>query len=179
MHTIPANPVDPNPMSESGLRMLLIAALDEEVELLDSLRKIFSGQREALATGDPLALDDGVFAATRVMRTMDEARRRRRSLTIKLLGSEIDFDELDTVLTGSQNRPIRVARERVRVAATRLREEVATLRRILQVALRDNRVYLETLLGAGVHKATSEAAYGGAEAVQEAGESGAVLDRTL
>ena len=180
MHSISRHFAEPDLISETGLRTLLVAALDEEVELLDNLRRTFSGQREALTTADPMALDDGVFAATRIMRTMDEARRRRRRLTIKLLGSEIEFDELDTVLTGSENRPIRVAQERVRVAAIRLREEVATLRRVLQVALRDNRVYLETLLGEGVRKATSEAAYGGGETLRTGPpDSGVVLDRTV
>lgn len=179
MQTIATEYTEPDVMSESGLRTMLISALDEEVELLDGLRKIFATQREALAGGDPMALDDGVFAATRVMRTMEEARRRRRRLTTNLLGSELDFDEMDTVLTGSVNRPIRAARERVRSAAASLREEVAMLRRILQVALRDNRVYLETLLGDGVRKVTSQAAYGVTEGEGDGGGGGSLLDRTI
>lgn len=177
MQTIPSSS-EPDLTTEDGLRTLLVSALDEEVELLESLREIFSAQRDALRKGDPMALDDGVFSATRVMRTMEEARRRRRRLTLNLLGSDLEFDELDTVLTGSRNRPVRMARERVRAAAGRLRDEVATLQRILRVALQDNRVYLETLLGDGVHRATSEAAYGSGDGEVHPTSAGAVVDRT-
>jgi len=171
---------DHDPTTTTRLRELLISALDEEVELLERLRGIFSAQREALGRGDPMALDDGVFSATRVMRTMEEARRRRRGLTTTLLGSDLDFDELETVLTGSANRPVRAAQDRVRAAANELRGEVGMLRRILHVALHDNRVYLETLLGDGVHTVTSDAAYGRGETTVPSSSSsaGAVVDRT-
>ena len=177
MQTIPSSSAS-DLTTQDGVRALLVSALQEEVELLERLREIFASQRDALRTGDPLALDDGVFSATRVMRTMEEARRRRRRLTIKLLGSDLEFDELDVVLTGSANRPVRLARERVREAAARLREEVGTLQRILEIALQDNRVYLETLLGDGVHTATSEAAYGSGDRTPR-GSSGVVFDRTV
>lgn len=173
------NSSEPDLTSEEGLRAHLVAALDEEVELLEGLRRIFTAQRDALRAGDPTALDDGVFSATRVMRTMEEARRRRRRLTMNLLGSDLEFDELDTVLTGSRNRPVRLARERVRAAAAQLRTEVGMLQRILKVALQDNRVHLETLLGDGVHRATSEAAYGTGEGDARAASSGVVVDRTV
>jgi hypothetical protein len=157
---------------------MLISALDEEVALLDRLRGIFASQREALAAGDPHALDDGVFAATRVMRTMEEARRRRTSLTTRLSGGDLEFDEWDVVLTGPENRPIRLGQERVRQAAARLREEVAKLRRILHSALADNRRYLEVLLGEGSSGAARTATYGRAADPEEVG-AGAVLDRTV
>lgn len=157
--------------TEDGLRTMLVSALDEEVDLLDGLRKIFVVQREALAAGDPRALDDGIFAATRVMRTMEEARRRRRRLTERLIGGDIDFEELDVWLTGPRNRPIRSARDRVQAAASALRKEVALLHRILKTALSDNRRYLEILLGDTTRPVASDG-YGAAH-------SGAVLDRTV
>jgi hypothetical protein len=162
---------------EARLRSLLASAMEEEVGMLDTLREIFVAQREALSAGDPAALDDGVFAATRVIRTLDEARRRRRGITASLIGSEVDGDELDTYLTGSATRPVRQAREHLRAAAERLRGEVALLRRILGVALQDNRVYLEALLGDGGHSAGRRPAYtpGGAQAQADVG---VVLDRT-
>lgn len=177
MQTI-QNSAEPDLTTEEGLRAHLVAALDEEVELLEGLRRIFAAQRDALRSGDPTALDDGVFSATRVMRTMEEARRRRRRLTLNLLGSDLEFDELDTVLTGSRNRPIRLARERVRAAAAQLRSEVGMLQRILTVALQDNRVHLETLLGDGVHRITSDAAYGTGDVAPPPAGSGVVVDRT-
>lgn len=132
---------------EDTMREMLVSALEHEVGLLDGLRAVFVQQREALAAGDPTALDDGVFAATRIMRTMDEARRRRRHLTANLLGSDLDFDELDAVLSDARNRPVRNALIGVREAAAALRAEVRVLRQILQVSLSDNRRHLEVLLG--------------------------------
>ena len=170
--------IEPDVRSEAGVRSLLISALEEEVGLLDRLRDIFATQRDALAAGDPGALDDGVFAATRVMRTMDEARRRRRKLTVSLLGADVDFEEWDAVLTGPKNRPIRIAQDQVRAAAARLRSEVRVLRQVLQVALSDNRRYLETLLGQGAAApATPQPSYD-TVAAKDALGAGAVLDRT-
>lgn len=164
---------EPDVSGEARLTALLVSALDEEVGLLETLRTIFVAQRHALATGDPAALDDGVFAATRVLRTLDEARRRRRGITTGLVGSDVDFEELDTLVRGSGGRAIRVAQESVRGAAAGLRQEVSLLRRILTVALSDNRSYLEALLAEEPGQATS----GYTTAPPDA--SGAVLDRTL
>lgn len=154
--------------SEDETRRMLVEALEHEVGLLDGLKSVFVAQREALSLGDPRALDDGVFAATRIMRTMDEARRRRRHLTSSLLGSDLDFDELDAVLADAANRPVRNALIRVREAAGQLRAEVRVLRQILQVSLSDNRRHLEVLLG----DSTSSALAPGTGP-----EAGAVLDR--
>lgn len=163
---------------ESELCGLLAAALEEEVALLDRLRMVFVAQREALASNDPAALDDGVFAATRVLRTLDEARRRRQRLTSGLVGADVDFDELDGFLTGHAGRPIRAAQERLRSAAAGLRDEVRILRRILQVALNDNRRYLDALLGEDTSQSAGgyEPAGAGSAAADSAG---AVLDRTV
>lgn len=153
---------------EDDTRRLLVEALEQEVGLLDGLRSVFVAQREAISLGDPRALDDGVFAATRIMRTMDEARRRRRHLTSTLLGSDLDFDELDAVLADARNRPVRNALIQVREAAGRLRSEVRMLRQILQVSLSDNRRHLEVLLGDSSTTALGPSA---------GSDTGAVLDR--
>ena len=177
MQTIPSS-AEPDLNTEEGLRAHLVSALDEEVELLEGLRRIFAAQRDALRSGDPTALDDGVFSATRVMRTMEEARRRRRRLTMTLLGSDLEFDELDTVLTGSRNRPVRLARERVRAAAAQLRTEVGMLQRILRVALQDNRPLLEALWCAGSHRVTAVPADATGDGAMSSASSGVVVDRT-
>lgn len=170
----------PDVATEAGLRSLLTSALEEEAGLLEKLREIFVTQREALAAGDPLALDDGVFAATRVMRTIDEARRRRLGLTRRIAGAELEFEELDTALTGTSFRPVRLAQEEVRRVAGALREEVAILRRILEVALSDNKRYLDVLLGEESPTPSVGPGYGEVDVhPTPAGGAGVVLDRTV
>lgn len=137
----------PTDTPEVTLEDALAQALIDEVALLDKLREVFVLQREALRTGDPFGLDDGVFAATRILRTFHEAQRRRRDLVVRLVGENVSPDEFDTVFTGTRDKGIRVAHRKVRGAAVELRRELTTLRRILEVALSDNRRYLEALLG--------------------------------
>lgn len=127
----------------------LEATLVKEAELLRELRAIFRKQREALVRGDAERLDDGVFAATRLMRTLDEARASRRKVTRSLIGSELDFLELDAALMDADNRGLRSAREDVLEAARELLREVSVLRGSLHVLLDDNRRCLDMLLGDG------------------------------
>ena len=164
---------EPTPVSggDTDLPSLLAVALDEEVTLLRALRDLFAAQKEAVASGDPRALDDGVFAATRVMRTMDEARRRRRRLTERLLGADYDEDDLYAVLAEAPNRPARLALDRLGEAAAALRGEVAVLRRILEVTLTDNRRYLDVLLGGSGQDGQAPAGY-----AAQAPASGVVVD---
>ena len=162
------------PAATPDAASLLAGALDEEVALLDALRAIFASQREAVSGGDPHALDDGVFAATRVMRTLDEARRRRRRLTERLLGHDLDPDDLDALLAEAPNRPVRLAQDRLRAAAAGLRSEVTVLRRILEHALEDNRRYLDVLLGGDGDQPSAPDGY-----ADTGSSSGAVVDRVL
>jgi hypothetical protein len=171
-NTAPAGNTDPD------LGALLASALEQEGSMLDTLRDIFAAQRKALVIGDPVALEDGVFAATRVMRTLDEARHRRRAITTALWGGESDGEELDRLLAGSAARPIRRARERLRSSAERLRREVALLRAILYRALEENRSHLDVLLGTERPNRSVPASYDqGGMATGEAG-TGVVVDRT-
>lgn len=133
---------------DEGLRVRLEATLEKEAELLDELRQVFRRQREALVRGDAERLDDGVFAATRLMRTLDEARASRRKVTVGLLGADVDFLELDDMLSGQASTGLLAARETVLQAARGLRQEVAVLRSSLHVLLDDNRRCLDALLGA-------------------------------
>lgn len=177
--------VDSPAAVEAQLRARLASAMDEEVTMLDALREIFVAQREALATGNATALDDGVFAATRMVRTLDEARRRRHVITTALLGGDVDGEELDRFLTGSDARPVRRARERLRFAADQLRREVAMLSVILRHALDDNQGHLEVLLAGAARagepqsNAGSSAAYTRDGLAARRADGGWVVDGTL
>lgn len=165
-------------MHDAELRALLTSALEEEAVMLDSLRDLFIAQRKALVMGDPEALDDGVFAATRVMRTLEEARQRRQAITTALLGAGVGTDDLDHLLVGSVARPIRRARERLRIAAEGLRREVSLLRAILRSALEDNRSYLETLVGEKQNAFGSVPASYSPTMGGERSDLGVIVDRT-
>ena len=155
------------------LRVRLVSTMEKEAELLIELRAVFSRQRAAVASGDAGVLDDGVFAATRLMRTLEEARGARRRLTLGLVGSELDFLDLEGVLTGAENRSIRDAREKVLEAATLLRSEVAVLRGALSAVLDDNRRYLDILLG------ETPAAAAGGGSPQSQPQLRSAVDRTV
>lgn len=140
---------------DDGLSARLEATLEKEAELLNELRQVFRRQREALVRGDAERLDDGVFAATRLMRTLDEARASRRKVTVGLVGADVDFLELDDVLSHRASTELLGAREAVLQAAQGLRQEVAVLRSSLHVLLDDNRRCLDALLGVGAPPATA------------------------
>ncbi|HEX7241884.1 MAG TPA: hypothetical protein VF263_16500, partial [Longimicrobiaceae bacterium] len=74
----------------------LVDALASERRLLDELVAIMRRQRSAVGVDDLEGVDDSVFATHRVLLTLNEARRRRRSL-YTLLGDpeELRFPELE------------------------------------------------------------------------------------
>lgn len=161
---------------DHGLCLRLEETLAKEAELLRELRLVFRRQREALVTGDAERLDDGVFAATRLMRTLDEARSSRRRVTVGLIGTDVDFLELDDVLSGVPiSTSLPAAREAVLDAARELRREVSVLRSSLHVLLDDNRRCLDALLGVEGHR--FDAPSGGAHGASPADRSRKILDR--
>lgn len=135
----PGVDVDPNRLAE---------ALVEEEKLLVELASVFRSQREALVRSDPEAVDESVFAASRIAGTLNEARRRRRILLGVVAGWEdADLRDLDDLLGERMTIELIEARGALQATASELRREVELNRTILRRLMQDNRAHLATLLG--------------------------------
>src|SRR3954468_8332992 len=114
----------------------LTDALSTERRLLDELISVMRRQRHAVGEDDLQTVDDSVFSTHRVLVTLSEARRRRRSLNT-LIGQREDLGihGLDEALGSRMTVAPRTARDELHNAARSLSREVAVNRRILREAL--------------------------------------------
>jgi hypothetical protein len=127
----------------------LTDALASERRLLDELIGVMRRQRNAVGQDDLQSVDDSVFATHRVLVTLNEARRQRRSLNT-LIGQreDIGIHALDEALGARMTPALREARDELHNAAKELSRVVALNRRILRVALARGDAYARTLAGA-------------------------------
>jgi FlgN protein len=127
---VPATPTVVSPVD------WLTDALITERRLLDELIGVLRRQRSAVGDDDLQRVDDSVFATHRVLVTLNEARRRRRTLNT-LIGQreDIGIHALDQALGPRMTPALREARDGLHHAARALSREVAVNRRILREAL--------------------------------------------
>jgi hypothetical protein len=127
----------------------LSAALEGESRLLGELAAILRRQREGVASDDVQMVDDSVFAAHRIMRTIEEARRRRRTLTGMLLGAEdVPVRDLELALGARATPPLVLASCNLQVAAEALSREIEINRHVLRGAIQAGEAMVRTLCGA-------------------------------
>ena len=127
----------------------LTDALTGERRLLEELIAVMRRQRNAVGQDDLQSVDDSVFATHRVLVTLNEARRQRRTLNT-LIGQreEMGIHALDDALGDRMTPALRDARDELQSAARALSREVALNRRILREALASGDAYARTLAGA-------------------------------
>ena len=127
----------------------LTDALVTEKRLIEELIGVMRGQRDAVGHDDLQRVDDSVFATHRVLVTLNEARRRRRTLNT-LIGQreDIGIHSLDEALGHRMTAALRDARDELHIAARALSSEVALNRRILREALAAGDTYARALAGA-------------------------------
>lgn len=114
----------------------LTNAVTAEVRLLEDLVGVLRKQREAVGSDDIEGVDDSVFATHRILVTLGEARRQRRSLTRLISGvDEVGLRALDDVLGDDITDELQDARDGLRAAALILSREVEMNRKILRSAL--------------------------------------------
>ena len=120
---------------DAGTLAALADALRSESRLMADLVQVMRRQREAVASDDPEGIDGAIFDTHRVLLTLAEVRRRRRSLN-RILGEPDDLSlaALEQVLHGNPPVDVRGATEQLRDAALVLQREVDTNRRILRSA---------------------------------------------
>jgi hypothetical protein len=114
----------------------LVDALGSENRLLGELVTIMRRQRDAVAGDDLQLIDDSVFATHRILVTLGEARRRRKSLNRILTGAEdLGVQDLEAALGPRMNDALRSARDGLKDTARILSKEVEMNRRVLRHAL--------------------------------------------
>lgn len=127
----------------------LSAALAEESALVLELAAIMRRQRAGIAVDDITMVDDSVFAAHRLLRTMGEARRRRAVLTRALVGAaDVPITALESALGPALAPDVENAVGDLRAAARQLDRELSLNRRVLEDALRAGEERIQ-LLGGG------------------------------
>ena len=114
----------------------LTQAFETERKLLDELARVMVTQREAITADDLEGIDESVFRAHRVMRTLKEARRQRRTL-LQLIGAEPDFKmgDLDAMLGADMTPALAASRDNLLEAADRLSRELTLNRSVIGGAL--------------------------------------------
>jgi flagellar biosynthesis/type III secretory pathway chaperone len=127
----------------------LTDVIRSELRLLNELMGVMQRQRQAVAADDLQAVEESVYATHRVLHTLNEARRRRRSIN-RMLGESDDLSirELDAVLGGRMPEELRSARDELELLARALSSEVEVNRRVLRQALASGDDYVRSLYGA-------------------------------
>lgn len=155
----------------------LAETLRSEARLLEDLVAIMNRQRDAVAHDDIDALDDTVFSTHRVLVTLGEARRRRRSLNALLGGSDdLGLAALDELFEGNVPLEIRSAAGRLTDTAKILQREVEINRRVLRVAIEAGDRLVRVLMGAPLATSIS---YVPAQSSRAGSSGGVILDRRV
>jgi hypothetical protein len=164
------------PASDAAMEALT-RAFETEAHLLRQLGEILRGQRDGIARDDLQAVDDSVFSAHRVVLTLGEARRRRRSLLRVIVGEEdVPLGELGQTLGNRMNDQLRCAAQELQGMATRLSRDIAVNRQVLREALRSGDDRMRALMG----QPAGQLLYGReAEAADEPRRSGVLINRQV
>jgi hypothetical protein len=149
----------------------LAGAVTTEIRLLEDLIGTMRRQRHAVATDDLPGVDDTVFATHRILVTLGEARRQRRSLCRLLAGTEdLALRLLDDALGELMSEDLRFAMDGLRAVALTLSREVEMNRQVIRGALSAGDEYVRafygppdpaTLYGAAVDGSTGKERAGG------------------
>jgi hypothetical protein len=94
-------------------------------------------------------VDDSVFATHRLLLTLGEARKRRRSIN-RILGcqEETGVKQLEDALGPWMTPELRASREALQEAARTLSKEIESNRRILREAIASNETLVRAMVGA-------------------------------
>ena len=125
----------PEPATGPSHVAALTDALATERRLLDELARVLVTQREGVSGDDLQALDESVFSANRVFRTLQEARQRRRTL-LQLIGTDEDCDlrDLESALGPGVTPELLGVRDELLESAERLARELTMNRRVIDGA---------------------------------------------
>ena len=148
-HIPQANPGAEGP--ENGLSFgSLATAFDRETKLLTDLLEVLRHQRKAVATEDLESVDDAIFSAQRIFRTLAEARLQRRTI-LEILGGDPDIhlEDVEDVLGPMMTPEVRASLKSLRAVALELSGELEVNRKVLQGAIEAGEGLIRVLGGGG------------------------------
>jgi flagellar biosynthesis/type III secretory pathway chaperone len=142
------------PRRETAVEVLT-DVLGTERRLLEELVNVMQKQRAAVSTDDLQSLDDSVFATYRVLATLGEARRRRKSVNRLLGGAEdMNVNDLEEILGERATPDVVAARNALQEAAAILSREVDINKQVLRTAMDNGNDYVQKLFGSPTPPAT-------------------------
>lgn len=174
-------PQAPAPPSRTGAEWntdSLAAAFRREAKLLLDLQEVLQRQRNAVAQDDLAVVDETVYSAQRVFRTLAEARRQRQAL-LEILGLErgAHVESLEELLGARMTTDLGLARTELQEAARRVSRELSVNRKILQGAIATGEDLIQGLKGAS---GKGPGVYGpGADVGTSRGDGGMIINRQI
>jgi len=138
---------------EARLRRLdgLTRALSDEGRATEELIAALRRQRTGVAASDYRQVDESVRAMSRVLLTLDEARRRRTTLAAAITdGEPVPLAGLEEHLGSPLPEPLAAVRAAVRKSAELAAQEIAINQRILRRAIESGDAFLQRLFTAAV-----------------------------
>ena len=176
--TVPQAPVSPsNPGAEWNVESLS-GAFRREAKLLLDLQEVLQRQRNAVAKDDLPVVDETVYSAQRVFRTLAEARRQRRAI-LEILGldRESPVESLEELLGARMTVDLGLARTELQEAARRVSRELSVNKKILQGAIATGEDLIQGLRGAS---ARGSGVYGpGSSTGAPKGDGGLIINRQI
>lgn len=143
------------PRRETAVEVLS-DVLGTERRLLEELVHVMQKQRAAVAADDLQSLDDSVFATYRVLATLGEARRRRKSVNRLLGGAEdMNVNDLEEILGDRATPDVIEARNALQDVAVSLSREVDINKQVLRTAMDNGNDYVQKLFGAAAPPAVT------------------------
>lgn len=127
----------------------LVDALRSESRLVGELVDLMRQQRAAVAADELQAVEDATFGIQRVLHTLSEARRRRRSINLNLgVVESVSLRDLLASLGPMATPELREERDRLQEVARVLANEVAINREVLREALATGDSHVRAVTGA-------------------------------
>lgn len=177
----PNNLVPLHPGSKRGSVTAMEAlanAVTSEIRLLEDLIGVMRRQRSAVGADDLQGIDDSVYATHRVLVTLAEARRRRRSLSHLVAGvDDFPLRNLEQLLGDTMIDELRDARDGLHAAALTLSQEVETNRQVLRQAMAAGSEYVRNLYGGQGGEAMTLYSAEPQKSERESSHGGVLVDR--
>jgi flagellar biosynthesis/type III secretory pathway chaperone len=157
---------------------VLAEALTDEARLLEDLVQVLRQQRDGVAQDQLSVVDETIYSAQRIFRTLAQARRRRRGLLQAVAGSgDVPLRELDASMGPRMTPDLRQAANTLHEKALELSSELEVNRRVLSGAIRSGEDLIMALCGG---KREAPSGYGPTPAVKDPpSESGIIINRQI